>query len=257
MPRGLVRGLLLAAVLVSTGIAGSAAGASGSSATTVTSIRTVGPLFFPSVLGLAPQLGLPHYCSASVVDAPTADLVLTAAHCVYGTGLGIEFAPGYHDGDSPYGIWTVVSAYVDPRWVASHDPLHDVAVLRVAPLAGRRVEDVTGAARLGAAPPAGTPVTVDGYVAGSGGRPITCTAPVYYTAGYPSFDCGGFADGVSGGPWLAGDQVVGVTGGREQGGCTPDRSYSSPFGADAAALLARAVAGGPGDLVLPPLGTSC
>ncbi|MCW2597625.1 MAG: Trypsin, partial [Jatrophihabitans sp.] len=73
----------------------------------VTSIPTVGPLFFPSLLGLGPTLGLPHYCSASVVRSAGHDLVLTAAHCVYGTGLATEFAPGFHDGVSPYGVWAV------------------------------------------------------------------------------------------------------------------------------------------------------
>jgi V8-like Glu-specific endopeptidase len=222
------------------------------SATTVTSIPPVGPLFFPSLLGLGPALGLPHYCSASVVHSTSGDLVLTAAHCVYGTGLGTEFAPGFHDGVAPYGTWTVTAAYVDPAWNAG-DPSRDVAILRVARLGGHRLEDVVPGYPLGSAPAAGRPVTVDGYVAGSGGRPITCTAPVYYTAGYPSFDCAGFADGVSGGPWLAGGRLVGATGGLHQGGCTADTSYSAPFGAATRALLDRAVAGGSGDLVAPAL----
>lgn len=223
----------------------------------VTSIPTVGPLFFPSLLGLGPTLGLPHYCSASVVHSAGHDLVLTAAHCVYGTGLATEFAPGFHDGVSPYGVWAVRRAYVDPAWRTSQDPQHDFAILQVAPQGGHRVEDVTGANRLGAAPAGGRTVTVDGYVAGSGGRPITCTNRVYYTAGYPSFDCDGYAGGVSGGPWLAGSTVVGVVGGLHQGGCTPSISYSSAFGADVAALLARAEAGDGGDVAPIPGGDGC
>ncbi|MBW8801696.1 MAG: trypsin-like serine protease, partial [Streptomyces sp.] len=202
-------------------------------------------------------LGLPHYCTASVVHSPSRDLVLTAAHCVYGTGLGIEFAPGFDDGATPYGTWTVTRAYVDRRWSTTHDTAHDVALLRVAPRAGHRIEDVTGGVPLGAAPAAGRTVTVDGYLAGTGGRPISCTADVYYTGVYPSFDCGGFADGVSGGPWLAGGRLVGATGGLHQGGCTADTSYSAPFGPDTAALLARAAAGGAGDVVLPALDDGC
>lgn len=226
-------------------------------AQTVTSIPTVGPLFFPSVLGLGPLLRLPHYCSASVVHSPGHDLVLTAAHCVYGRGLGIEFAPGYHDGVSPYGVWAVRHAYLDPAWLHGQDPQHDYAVLVLAPVAGHNVEDRTGAAVLGTAPAAGTAVTVDGYVAGSGGRPITCTAPVYYTEGFPSFDCGGYAGGVSGGPWLAGGQVVGVIGGLHQGGCSPATSYSSAFGPATAALLARAAANAPADTAPIPGSDGC
>jgi hypothetical protein len=227
-------------------------------ATTVTSIPTVGALFIPSVLGLGPALGLPHYCSASVVHSPGHDLVLTAAHCVYGTGLGIEFAPGFHDGISPYGVWAVRRAYLDQAWLDDQDPQHDFAVLAMARHNGAGIEDRTGlAVRLGSAPAAGTSVTVDGYVAGSGGRPITCTAPVYYTSGYPSFDCSGYADGVSGGPWFRGGRVVGVIGGLHQGGCTPDTSYSSAFGADVAALLVRAEAGGSGDFAPIPGTDGC
>ena len=226
-------------------------------ARTVVSIPTVGPLFFPSVLGLGPALGLPHYCSASVVHSASADLVLTAAHCVYGIGTGTEFAPGFHDGTSPFGVWSVVQAYVDPRWSAYADPHYDVAVLRVAPRDGRRLESVVPGNPLGAAPATGTYVTVDGYGAGSGGRPLTCTAPVYYTGGFPSFDCGGLVDGVSGGPWLDNGTVVGVVGGLHQGGCTADTSYSAPFGPAVDALVARAAAGGRSDLVLPALGDGC
>jgi hypothetical protein len=223
----------------------------------VHAIRTVGALFF-SALGLGPVLRLPHYCSAGVIHSPGRDLVITAAHCVYGTGLGIEFAPGYSDGAAPYGVWSVRRAYVDAAWVHDRDPQHDVAVLELRSRAGRNVEDVTGpAARLGRAPAAGTRVTVDGYVAGSGGTPITCRRPVYYTHGYPSFDCAGYADGVSGGPWLAAGRLVGVTGGLHQGGCTPVTSYSAAFGRDVAALLARARAGGPGDAAPLPGPDGC
>ena len=234
-------------------VAGAGAGPAGGSGAapgpvSVTSIPTVGPLFLPSVLGLGPALGLPHYCSASVVHSAGHDLALTAAHCVYGNGFAIEFAPGFHDGVSPYGVWAVRRVYLDAQWLHGHDPQHDFAVLQLARKGGRGVEDRTGAApRLGHAPASGSTVTVDGYVAGSGGRPISCSASVYYTGGYPSFDCAGFRDGVSGGPWLQGGRVVGVIGGLHQGGCTAATSYSARFGADVAELLARAELGGPGN----------
>jgi hypothetical protein len=249
---GLVTGLL--ALLIGT----SPAAADTPDAQTVTSIPTVGPLFLPSVLGLGPALQLPHYCSAGVVHSPGHDLVLTAAHCVYGSGLGIEFAPGYHDGVSPYGVWTVRRAYLDPAWLSGQDPQHDVAVLEMYRHGGRGVEDATGpAAPLGSAPAPGTTVTVDGYVAGSGGEPITCSAPVYYTDGFPSFDCDGYADGVSGGPWFAAGSLVGVIGGLHQGGCSPATSYTAAFDPDVAALLTRAEAGGAADLAPIPGGDGC
>ena len=51
----------------------------------------VGALFTAS----AGRLGQ-HFCTASVVDSPAGDLLITAAHCVTGTSGTIEFVPGYH-----------------------------------------------------------------------------------------------------------------------------------------------------------------
>ena len=215
---------------------------------TTTSLKSVGALFFPSILGLLPALGGPHFCSASVVHSTTHDLVLTAAHCVFGTGFTIEFAPGFHDGQSPYGVWDVRRIYIPAAWKSSQDPRYDVAILKMAPRGGRHIEDVVGAAPLGR-PVAGAQVTVDGYPAGSGGEAITCTNTLYLTDGYPSFNCHGYVDGVSGGPWYIGSQVVGVTGGLHQGGCTEATSYSAPFTSATATLLLRAELGGTGDYV--------
>ena len=65
------------------------------------------------------------------------------------------------------------------------------------------------------------------------------------------FDCGGYTNGTSGGPFLADvnpqtgqGTVVGVIGGYEQGGLTPQVSYSSTFGANVAALYRLAETGG-------------
>jgi V8-like Glu-specific endopeptidase len=250
MPQVRVIGWILGVVLLTAGASASAASGDDADARTVISIRTVGPLF--PLTSTAP-----HFCSASVLHSSTRDVVITAAHCVYGTGTGIVFAPGYHDGVTPYGSWSVTTAYVDPHWTAAHDPRYDFAVLRVAPEDGRRVEDVTGAPVLGSPPTAGRRVTVDGYVAGNGGRPITCANRAYYTDVFPSFDCTGYAGGVSGGPWLAGDRLVGVTGGLHQGGCSSDTSYSAPFGPAVGALLQRAESGAPGDVVVPAADDGC
>jgi len=58
-------------------------------------VPAVGPLFFPSVAGLLPTLGAPHSCTGSVVHSARGDLVITAAHCVYGIGATIEFVPDF------------------------------------------------------------------------------------------------------------------------------------------------------------------
>lgn len=208
-----------------------------------------GALFFPSVAGSSQLLHLPHFCSASVLHSTTRDLLVTAAHCVYGTGLTIEFAPGYHDGVAPYGLWTVRRAYVARAWLRTRDPHADVAVLEVAPRGGRRIEDVTGGLRYADAV-AGQPVSVSGYPIGTGG-PVGCTDILYLTEAYPSIDCSGLVDGVSGGPWLQAGRLVGVTGGLQQGGCA-DTEYSAPLAGVLPGLLSRAEAGARGDVV--PIG---
>ena len=199
-----------------------------------------------------------HFCTASVVHSPAGNVIVTAAHCVVGTGTGIVFAPGYHDGVAPYGRWAVAATYVDPRWLHQHDPLHDYAFLTVSPQSqgGRAVgvEQVVGSDELVVDRDAAAPVTVVAYPAQSGGRPIICTAATYVHQGYPGFDCGGYVGGTSGGPWLTDyDQstgrghINGVIGGLHQGGCSPDTSYSPYFDADTAKVFDRAAQDEPGD----------
>src|SRR5580692_8674989 len=77
-----------------------AAGTSGPGA----AVPTVGALFTVS----DGQLGS-HFCTASVVDSPAGDMLVTAAHCLTGYSLtapaGIAFVPGYSQGATRYGIW--------------------------------------------------------------------------------------------------------------------------------------------------------
>ena len=196
------------------------------------------------------QLGH-HFCTASVISSPHGDLVITAAHCVTGTS-GIVFVPGYDRGAAPYGIWTVTKIYSDRAWKSSADPDNDVAFLRVSqPGSIVPIEDVTGAEALATGTSPRQLVEVIGYP-DAGNEPIVCRnwtrEPM---SDQLEFDCGGYTDGTSGGPFLASvnpvtDQgtVIGVIGGYEQGGLTPQVSYSAMFGANVAALYRLAVAGG-------------
>lgn len=217
----------------------------------VETVPATGALFYPSAFGVVPHAGGPHFCSAGVVASPSRDLLVTAAHCVLGPGVLIEFAPLLHDAELPQGVWTVTDIYLDPAWQQSFDPRHDVAFLRVAPLDGKKIEDLVAGLPL-VAPRVGEPVTVSGYPLGVRGRPLTCTAPLTTVADGSAIHCNGFGDGTSGGPWVQNGRLVGVTGGPEQGGCAPDVEYSTPFGPDVQALLTRAAAGGKGDVA--PIG---
>lgn len=229
-------------------------------ATATRGTPTVGPLFSGPVSGR-------HGCTASVIGSPGQNLLLTAAHCVSGTARGWLFAPGYDDGATPYGVWTVTGAYVSPKWTQSQDPRYDYAVLTVAPrtVKGRltQLQQVTGSNTLGVAPPAGTVITDIAYNGGVGGGAVTCTVPVYYTDGYPGFNCHGYVGGSSGSPFLArlGRSsryvVVGEIAGLHQGGCYEYTSYSPAIQPDVYQLTQRASTGSPADTVPPAGGDGC
>ena len=191
-----------------------------------------------------------HFCSASVVHSSAGNLVITAAHCVYSDGpkSDIAFAPGFHDGQLPYGSWTVTKVVVSQNWQSSNDPDEDVAFLQVAPnSSGASLESVTGADRIAFDQGFGMPVTVPAYPQGSD-TPITCVAPAKkYSATQTEWDCRGYPDGTSGAPFLtnvdaSGEKgtVIGVIGGYQQGGDTPDISYSAYFGSAVQALYQSA-----------------
>jgi V8-like Glu-specific endopeptidase len=213
-----------------------------------TGTPAVGALFTTS----AGQPGQ-HFCTASVVDSPAGDLVITAAHCVTGVSGTVAFVPGYDRGSSPYGVWKVHETYVDQAWSSSSSQDDDFAFLRVSkPGSDVPIEDVTGAERLATGTaPGREQVQVIGYPNATN-QPVTCQNRLREPmAGQLEFDCDGYTNGTSGGPFLSEvDQatgqglVIGVIGGYQQGGDTPDVSYSPVLGANAAALYQQAVAGG-------------
>jgi V8-like Glu-specific endopeptidase len=207
----------------------------------------VGALFTVTASG---RLGR-HFCSASVVHSRNGDLVMTAAHCLAGRAIGgargIVFVPGFHRGQAPHGRWKVTDAFVDRAWAADRDPDDDYAFL-IARRPGPALEKVTGAETLGIGLPPQR-VTVIGYP-DAADRPVTCTgrARVFHRTQLV-FRCAGYPDGTSGGPFLARvDQdsgrgtVMGVIGGFQQGGATPDVSYSPRLTARARTLYHQAVA---------------
>ncbi|MCU1526941.1 MAG: hypothetical protein JWP75_704 [Frondihabitans sp.] len=228
-------------------------------ATSFDGTSTVGAIFRGS-------LAAGHGCSGSVISSPTRDLILTAAHCVYGNIGSWKFVPGYVNGTTPYGVWSITSAYVDKSWQTNGNTQADYAILRIAPqvIHGRleRIQDVTGANVLGTAPPAGTTITDVAYNAGVDDQPITCTAPVYYTEGYPGFNCSNYHGGVSGSPFLAkgflgSTVVVGLIGGLHQGGCYDYTSYSPALTSRVYATYLRAVVHAKPDTVVEPASDGC
>ena len=213
-----------------------------------TGTPAVGALFYTSGSGLGS-----HFCTASVVDSPSEDLVITAAHCVSGAGPGqLAFVPGYHDGQRPYGVWQVTRVFVDQAWMAGESPDDDVAFLVVKRSGSRApIQALTGGERLGTGWGAGQRVRVIAYP-GSQQRPLTCQAHTRpFGTHQMEFDCAGYTDGTSGGPFLARvdsstgqGTVIGVIGGYEEGGDIASVSYSPRFGSAVQSLYQAAVAAG-------------
>jgi V8-like Glu-specific endopeptidase len=220
-------------------------------------MKSVGALFAPGSSG--------HTCTASVVDSAAGDLLVTAAHCIWGTGVGFTFVPEYRNGTEPFGSWKVVGAYGDGGWISAQDPEQDVAFLVVAKkvVRGRseEIQSVVGGNRLGAAPASGSLVTVPAYAAGSHDRPFTCSARVYYDASYPAFNCSAYGMVTSGAPWLArsgrGWSVVGVIGGLNQGGCSVRTSYTAPFDTSTRLASLQASSGAGGEVFPLPGSDGC
>ncbi|MGW6915709.1 trypsin-like serine peptidase [Kitasatospora sp. NPDC054939] len=189
----------------------------------------------------------PRACTASVVQSPRRNLLLTAAHCVQSGPIGLldglVFTPGYRNGYSPYGSWPVLAITVDPRWTAGEDPEYDVAFVTVQPVDGVQVEEAVGGNPLGLERGFGLPVAVTGYPH-ERDEPITCAATTSeQSPTQERFDCRGYTHGTSGSPWVTADgTVVGVIGGYQQGGDTPDTSYSVTFDERVAELYRQATA---------------
>jgi len=122
---------------------------------------TVGALFTLSASGQLQN----HFCTASVVDSPTGNLIVTAAHCMQGQRLGhVVFVPDYSAGLAPYGLWTVTNLIEDQPWLASGDPDDDFAFLVVSQRGSTvPVQNLTGGETVGVGEPAGRPVVVAGY----------------------------------------------------------------------------------------------
>jgi V8-like Glu-specific endopeptidase len=215
-----------------------AAQAAGAPAGTPTATRfngvpTVGALFYTTGSGK-------HFCTASVVDSSTENVILTAAHCVYSSSYAgnIEFVPGYHSGARPYGVWAVKTMVVGAGWMQSRNPNQDFAFLMVTPPPGtsRPIQRVTGGLRLGIYRGYRHSIEVIGYN-DTGNRPVACATKSFkFETDQMEFYCHDYRDGTSGGPWILrydsrnGTGVVfGVIGGFELGGDVEWASYSAYF----------------------------
>ncbi|WP_283452202.1 trypsin-like serine protease [Streptomyces sp. G-G2] len=184
-----------------------------------------------------------HFCTATVVHSAGRNMIVTAGHCLVAGeqgDAGAVFAPAYANGTAPYGTWKIEKVFEDPRWSDDNDDAFDLAFARLAPdAAGRRIEDVTGAAALDTSGRAAEEVTVTGYPADRK-VPRTCTAVTIRDSDTEQrFDCADFPGGTSGSAWVGRDgKIIGVL----TGGDTDDVSTSTVFGDWASILYAKSTA---------------
>ncbi|MFC4566013.1 trypsin-like serine peptidase [Nocardiopsis mangrovi] len=151
-------------------------------------------------------------CSASVVSAGNKDTVVTAGHCLKdGTGAWARnwtFAPGYTDGDSPYGRYPAREMLVAPEWSERADDSFDFGFAVLGTDGGDHVQSRAGGQPIAFGGAPSGPVYAFGYPSAGGfqGRHL------YYCSGSTRPDQGGttangmacaMTEGSSGGPWLS------------------------------------------------------
>ncbi|AKA04928.1 hypothetical protein SAZ_22595 [Streptomyces noursei ZPM] len=193
-----------------------------------------------------------HFCTASVVQSPGRNMLITAAHCAFDADAGkpvddLVFAPDYRNGDEPTGLWKVNKVVVDDRWAKSQDEDLDVAFLVLDAKQGKEIQDVLGGNTLGIDRGFDNQVKITGYPT-SRDTPISCqNRTTKFSDTQMRIQCTDFEGGTSGSPWLADydpkshtGTVIGILGGHEGGGDEDDVSYASYFDEAIAHLYKRA-----------------
>ena len=193
--------------------------------------RTTGRLVVTTDIGDPSDPTDDHHssCSASTVDSPAKDLVLTAGHCVldYDDPNAVlvhdaTFVPGYHcdpleppagDGcypgraEEPYGEWVAKSIMVHPEWQNSRNWQYDIAAVWVFPSGGtegKRLVDVVGGNEIGFNLPAERETYVFGYPSNFKNGQVLhyCNGSTHVRNSWEMYIGCRFGPGSSGGPWL-------------------------------------------------------
>ncbi|MCH8180746.1 MAG: hypothetical protein IIA02_13315 [Proteobacteria bacterium] len=175
------------------------------------------------------------YCSASVISGN--NIIVTAAHCCWDRAKkswigGWSFAPGYNNGNAPYGVFKWAQARVLNSWINNGDVASDVCVISLQnDASGHGVSHYTG--WLGRSWNYGSALSMHslGYPGNiGGGNTLQLCASESFS---PSAGCGGtgvlnagcsMTYGSSGGPWIrdyrTGNHVNSVVHGYDSASCT-------------------------------------
>lgn len=207
----------------------------------------IGKVFF--TLG-----GEDYVCSGNSVASTNGSTVSTAGHCVNeGGGAWVTnwvFAPGYDNGETPYGLWAATDIVSTEQWVSSGDISYDVAFAVVAPETGSAtLTDAVGGSGITFDAARGEQYTAWGYPAEA---PFTGETLEDCAGTASDDDLGGtlsqgidcdMTGGSSGGPWFLGghdgyQNSVNSFGYDQQ----PGVMYGPTFGADAEQAYEEAAA---------------
>ncbi|WP_344028831.1 hypothetical protein [Streptomyces luteireticuli] len=164
---------------------------------------TVGKVYFTK-----PSDGLQYQCSASAINSPSRQMVITAGHCVH-EGKGgqwvrdWEFVPRYRSGKRPFGTFAATAFITFNGWVNDSNFNWDVGMVTTRPLNGRKLVDVTGGQGLSWNYSRKQNVTIFGYPSNHDDGEIqwSCDGRTHDSSRRLGIKCN-FGKGSSGGPWL-------------------------------------------------------
>ncbi|MFC0039702.1 trypsin-like serine peptidase [Actinomadura rayongensis] len=172
-------------------------------AAAITESAVVGKVFFhkPS--------GGDWVCSASALNSPSKQLVITAGHCVHEGAGGTwvtnwTFAPRYRSGSRPFGTFAAKQFRTFNSWISSSDLQRDVGMVTTWPLSGNKLVNVVGGNGLNWNWPKNVAVTILGYPQNANNGEIQqwCQGTTYDGGNYTiALNCN-FNGGSSGGPWI-------------------------------------------------------
>ena len=98
------------------------------------------------LVGKLPGFGN-YSCSATVVSSESDSVLMTAGHCVYDFQVGfakrVAFAPAYHRGDTPFGVWSASDLIATKQWKRQNYN-YDYATVRLRKSRGKAVGAVVG-----------------------------------------------------------------------------------------------------------------
>lgn len=159
--------------------------------------------------------GTDYVCSGNSVASDNGSTVSTAGHCTNEAGAWASnwvFAPGYDQGETPYGLWSASDLFSTEQWISSEDLDYDVAFAVVEPESGSAsLADTVGASGIEFNTERGALYTSFGYPAASpfDGESLeqcqdTGSDDALGGSDDQGIDCD-MTGGSSGGPWFVGD----------------------------------------------------